>query len=167
MAPAPGRIAKRGQQVVGGPLLASFGARDSRWRGASADEDVRTGARHVGRCALTRFYEQLLGWGIEAQEGPRPGYPEADGWSRLRPADGSDKIEIQYEQHYEPPTWPGEPGKPGMQIHLDIWVEDLQAGIEWAQTCGAVQSEKQPDGRDLSRLRVMIDPAGHPFCLWT
>jgi predicted enzyme related to lactoylglutathione lyase len=167
MAPAPGRIAKRGYKwsaarswrPSGRAIVGGVERPQMKMSGPVLDtSDV---------VALTRFYEQLLGWEIEAQEGPRPGYPEADGWSRLRPADGSDKIEIQYEQHYEPPTWPGEPGKPGMQIHLDIWVEDLHAGIEWAQTCGAVQSEKQPDGRDLSRLRVMIDPAGHPFCLWT
>jgi len=117
--------------------------------------------------ALTRFYEKLLGWEIEAQEGPRPGYPEEDAWSRLRPGDGSTEIEIQYEQHHEPPTWPGETGRPGMQIHLDIWVEDLEKGVGWAQLCGAVEADKQPEGRDLSRLRVMVDPAGHPFCLWT
>ncbi len=116
---------------------------------------------------LTRFYEELLGWQVEAREGPRPGYPAEDGWSRLRPADGSTKIEIQYEQHHVPPTWPGEAGRPGMQIHLDIWVEDLVAGVAWAKACGAVESDRQPEGRDLDRLRVMLDPAGHPFCLWS
>jgi len=115
---------------------------------------------------LTDYYEQLLGWEVEVQEGPRVGYPPGDGWSRLRPVDGAEKIEIQYEQQYEAPTWPGEAGRPGMQIHLDIWVEDLDAGVAWARRCGALESDEQPEGRDLSRLRVMLDPAGHPFCLW-
>src|SRR5688572_9396772 len=47
---------------------------------------------------LTRFYQCLLGWEIEKVEGPRPEYPPGDGWSRLRPADGSTKIEIQFEE---------------------------------------------------------------------
>lgn len=54
-----------------------------------------------------------------------------------------------------------------MQIHLDIWVENLAAGVAWAKNCGATEASPQPAGRDLDRLRVMVDPAGHPFCLWT
>ena len=120
--------------------------------------------------ALTRFYEQLLGWEVEEIEGPRPGHPPGDGWSRLRPADGSTKIEIQFEEHYEPPVWPGAPGAPGtqgMQIHLDIWVEDVAVGVAWAKACGAVDADHQPPDRDPSLLRIMLDPAGHPFCLWS
>lgn len=116
---------------------------------------------------LTRFYERFLGWEVEAIEGPRAGFPPGDGWSRLRPADGSTKIEIQFEEHHVAPTWPGASGTQGMQIHLDIWVDDLTAGVEWAIGCGATEAETQPEGRDLDRLRVMVDPAGHPFCLWT
>ena len=116
---------------------------------------------------LTRFYQELLGWEIEAHEGPRPGHPPGDGWSRLRPADGSDKIEIQFEEHYVRPVWPGSPNTQGMQLHLDIWVEDLVAGVAWATRCGATEAASQPVGRDLDRLRVMLDPAGHPFCLWS
>jgi catechol 2,3-dioxygenase-like lactoylglutathione lyase family enzyme len=116
---------------------------------------------------LTRFYELLLGWPVEEIVGPRPGYPSGDGWSVLRPPDRSTKIEIQFEKHFIPPVWPGAPGEQGMQLHLDIWVDDLDAGIAWATECGATQAEHQPAGRDLSRLRVMLDPAGHPFCLWS
>ena len=54
-----------------------------------------------------------------------------------------------------------------MQWHLDWWVEDLEAGVAWAIDCGAVEASPQPSNRDLSRLRIMLDPAGHPFCLWT
>jgi catechol 2,3-dioxygenase-like lactoylglutathione lyase family enzyme len=116
---------------------------------------------------LTQFYEQFLGWEIEALEGPRPGHQQGDGWSRLRPQDGATKIEIQFDEHQEPPVWPSEPGGQGMQMHLDIWVEDVAAGVEWAMACGAVEAAQQPQGRDLTRLRVMRDPAGHPFCLWS
>lgn len=117
--------------------------------------------------ALTRFYEQFLGWEIEEFAGPRPGHPPGDGWSRLRPADRSTKIEIQFEEHYARPVWPGAPNTQGMQVHLDIWVEDVAAGVAWALRCGATQATHQPPDRDPSRLRVMLDPAGHPFCLWS
>lgn len=29
---------------------------------------------------LTRFYVEFLGWEVEVLEGPRPGYPQGDGW---------------------------------------------------------------------------------------
>ena len=117
--------------------------------------------------ALTRFYEQLLGWDIEELAGPRPGKPPGDGWSRLRPPDKSTKIEIQWEEHYVRPVWPGAPDTQGMQIHLDIWVEDVPAGVEWAIACGATEAAHRPPNRNPARLRVMLDPAGHPFCLWS
>jgi catechol 2,3-dioxygenase-like lactoylglutathione lyase family enzyme len=116
---------------------------------------------------LTRFYEQLLGWEIEDFNGPRPGHPSGDGWSRIRPADGSAKIEIQFEKNYVRPTWPGASAAQGMQMHLDIWVEDVPAGVAWATECGATEAAFQPENRDPHRLRVMLDPAGHPFCLWS
>jgi catechol 2,3-dioxygenase-like lactoylglutathione lyase family enzyme len=122
-------------------------------------------APDVGR--LTRFYEDLLGWEVEKLAGPRPGRPPGDGWSRLRPADRSTKIEIQFEEHYQPPVWPGAPGGQGMQMHLDFWVEDLAAGVAYTTLCGATQAEHQPANRNPNRLRVMLDPAGHPFCLWS
>lgn len=116
---------------------------------------------------LTRFYERLLGWEVEELHGPRPGHPPGDGWSRLRPPDGSTKIEIQFEEHHIRPVWPGAPGAQGMQLHLDVWVEDVAAGVAWAVACGATEADHQPENRDHDRLRVMIDPAGHPFCLWS
>jgi catechol 2,3-dioxygenase-like lactoylglutathione lyase family enzyme len=116
---------------------------------------------------LTRFYEALLGWTVEELKGPRPGHPPGDGWSRLRPADGSTKIEIQFEAHHQRPVWPGTAGQPGMQLHLDIWVDDVAAGVAWALACGATEASPQPARRDTTRLRVMLDPAGHPFCLWS
>lgn len=115
---------------------------------------------------LTRFYETFLGWNVDGLEGPRAGEPAGAGWSVLHPKESETKIEIQWEEHYIRPAWPGAAGQQGMQMHLDFWVEDLERGVARAIDCGAMQAEPQPEGRDLSRLRVMLDPAGHPFCLW-
>lgn len=116
---------------------------------------------------LAAFYNRLLGWDVDEIEGPRPGYPPGDGWAILRPAEGGTKIEIQWEEHYQRPVWPGAPGRPGMQLHLDFWVEDVATGVAWAMECGATEAEPQPPDRDPALLRIMLDPAGHPFCLWS
>jgi hypothetical protein len=46
--------------------------------------------------------------------------------------------------------------------HLDIKVDDLGAATTWAIECGARLADFQP--QDL--VRVLYDPAGHPFCLF-
>jgi hypothetical protein len=72
------------------------------------------------------------------------------------------KIEIQGEPNYRRPTWPTVPGGQAMMIHLDIEVDDLDAGVAWALDAGAAVADHQPqDG-----VRVMLDPEGHPFCLF-
>jgi predicted enzyme related to lactoylglutathione lyase len=112
---------------------------------------------------LAKFYEQLLGWTIaDLKEGPRPGYPPGDGWAMLRSPRGDFKIEIQGAQFYAPPVWPSVPGEQQMMMHLDIAVEDLDAGVAWALEAGATLAGHQPQ----TGVRVMLDPAGHPFCLF-
>lgn len=111
---------------------------------------------------LAAFYAELLGWPIRRMEGPRPGNPPDDGWAILGPADRSTKIEVQWDPHYVPPVWPSEPGAPLMMIHLDFGVDDLEAAVAWAIRCGATEAEHQPQ----EDVRVMLDPEGHPFCLF-
>ncbi len=111
---------------------------------------------------LARFYERLLGWPVVEQEGPRPGYPADDGWAKIRSPDVDMKMEFQFEEHYVPPTWPGAAGEQGMMMHLDIEVDDLDEGVAWAVAAGARVAEHQPQ----DDVRVMLDPAGHPFCLF-
>jgi catechol 2,3-dioxygenase-like lactoylglutathione lyase family enzyme len=112
--------------------------------------------------ALAKFYERLLGWDLVACEGPRPGYPPEDGWAKLRSPAADMKIEFQYEQEYTPPTWPPAPNQQQMMMHLDIEVDDLEAGVQWAVDAGATVASHQPQ----EKVRVMLDPAGHPFCLF-
>jgi len=47
-------------------------------------------------------------------------------------------------------------------LHLDIAVADLDAAVGWALTLGARQADYQPQ----EHVRVMLDPIGHPFCLF-
>ena len=49
-----------------------------------------------------------------------------------------------------------------MMAHLDIQVDDLEAAVEHAVAAGAAAAGFQPQ----RHVRVLIDPSGHPFCLW-
>ena len=49
-----------------------------------------------------------------------------------------------------------------MMEHLDIWVNDLVKGVEHALSLGAALADFQPQ----EEVRVLLDPAGHPFCLF-
>jgi hypothetical protein len=50
-----------------------------------------------------------------------------------------------------------------MQMHIEVEVDDLSAAVEHAVELGATEAEFQPQ----DDVRVMLDPAGHPFCLYT
>ena len=112
--------------------------------------------------ALADFYERLLGWPIARREGPRPDGPPNDGWALLRSPDGRMKLEVQYEPRYRPPVWPSVDGEQLMMAHLDVGVADLDAGVAWATAQGARVASHQPQ----DDVRVMLDPEGHPFCLF-
>lgn len=61
---------------------------------------------------------------------------------------------------YRAPHWPGQDVP--QQVHLDLRADDLDATEALALERGAVRPDHQPvDGR----WRVLLDPAGHPFCL--
>jgi hypothetical protein len=49
-----------------------------------------------------------------------------------------------------------------MMMHLDIEVDDLSSAVETALGLGATLADFQPQ----DDVRVLYDPAGHPFCLW-
>ena len=61
----------------------------------------------------------------------------------------------QRVEGYTPPAWPGT-----SIVHLDLTAEDIDVAAERAVGLGATWPE-QPD----PRWRVLLDPAGHPFCL--
>ncbi len=51
-------------------------------------------------------------------------------------------------------------------VHFEIQVDDIEAAVAHAVAAGATLAQPQPADRDPAKLRVMIDPAGHPFCLY-
>lgn len=113
---------------------------------------------------LAAFYSALLGWRVTASEPPRPGFPREDGWAQLRPPTpgAGPTLNFEYERDFVRPVWPSEHGAQQIQTHIDIAVTDLTAAVSWAEDAGAVQADFQPQ----EHVRVMLDPAGHPFCLF-
>jgi catechol-2,3-dioxygenase len=99
--------------------------------------------------ALARFYADLLGMAV-TYEGPEGALVAGDGKS----------VMFQQVSGYNPPQWP-DPAHP-QQAHLDIIVDDLDAGQARALELGA--SRLNGGGET---FRVFADPAGHPFCLTT
>ncbi|MEU5528647.1 VOC family protein [Micromonospora chersina] len=102
---------------------------------------------------LAGFYERLLGWSRDEDE------PD---WVVLAAADGGAGLAFQTEPAYVPPVWPAGPGDPQMMAHLDIKVDDLDAASAYAVSVGATVADFQPQ----DDVRVHLDPAGHPFCLY-
>lgn len=62
---------------------------------------------------------------------------------------------------YEPPIWPPVPGRQRTMMHLDIEVDDVDSSTADALALGARLADFQPR----ESMRVLLDPAGHPFCL--
>jgi catechol 2,3-dioxygenase-like lactoylglutathione lyase family enzyme len=101
--------------------------------------------------SLARFYVELIGGEI-VQELPQ--------WVELVPPieGGRPIISFQRVEHYRRPEWPGQDVP--QQIHLDVKVDDLDAGEAAVLAIGATRT-----GSETPNFRVYLDPAGHPFCL--
>jgi catechol 2,3-dioxygenase-like lactoylglutathione lyase family enzyme len=112
---------------------------------------VNIGAPDPG--ALARFYQRLLGWEIKAEE---------PNWVLLKAPGGGVGLSFQTESSYVRPTWPAGPSDQQMMMHLEVRVDDLEGAAAHANACGATLADYQPQ----EDVRVYLDPAGHPFCLW-
>ena len=108
--------------------------------------------------ALGAFYSGLFGWEISARDGA--------GWLQLRDPHGGVGLNIQAEDSYEPPIWPEEPGRQAKMMHFEVLVDDLDAAVQLVHRGGGTEASHQPPDRDQSRIRIMLDPAGHPLCLF-
>jgi catechol 2,3-dioxygenase-like lactoylglutathione lyase family enzyme len=102
---------------------------------------------------LGAFYARLLDW---------PVVEDSPGWVRVRPPDGGPGLSFHDEPAYVPPVWPSAPGQQQLMLHLDVRADDLEAAVAWAVEAGATVAGHQPQ----RHVRVLLDPAGHPFCLF-
>ena len=102
---------------------------------------------------LADFYRGLLGWEVERAE---------EDWIKLGEPGGGTSLSFQTDESYVRPTWPARPGEQQMMLHLDFLVEDLSEAVAHALAAGASLAEEQFQ----DDVRVLMDPAGHPFCLW-
>lgn len=103
---------------------------------------------------LAHFYARLLGWTI---------FNESPGGVDLAPSETAGyNLGFATEKNYVRPVWPSVDGQPQMSMHLDIQVDDLDEAVAHAVEAGAEVASYQPQ----ENVRVMLDPAGHPFCLY-
>jgi predicted enzyme related to lactoylglutathione lyase len=103
--------------------------------------------------ALARFYSGLFGWPVARQD--------PDGAAVAVPGTSS-YLAFQSAPDYMPPVWPAAEGRQQMMMHIDVAVDDLDAAVADAISLGATLAGFQPQ----EDVRVLLDPAGHPFCLY-
>jgi catechol 2,3-dioxygenase-like lactoylglutathione lyase family enzyme len=116
--------------------------------------------------ALAAFYGRLLGWEITGRDGANTRKGGA-GWINMRDPAGGVGLNFQAEEWYEPPVWPEQPGAQAKMLHFEVRVDDLDVAVAHAVAAGARVADHQPEDRAQDRLRIMLDPAGHPFCLFS
>jgi catechol 2,3-dioxygenase-like lactoylglutathione lyase family enzyme len=107
---------------------------------------------------MARFYERLLGFEIVELDTPT--------WAQLRDTTGRLHLNLQGEAWYRAPTWPERPGEQAKMLHLEVEVDDLETSVMTALEFGGCVALWQPPDRDGTRLRIVLDPAGHPVCLF-
>jgi catechol 2,3-dioxygenase-like lactoylglutathione lyase family enzyme len=119
---------------------------------------------------MARFYGGLLGW--------TPTAVESD-WVLMRDPQGGTGLSFQQTEGFERPTWPEEPGRQQKMIHLDLKVtppgaddqgrfseEEGQAALEEAVALALSFGGALAQPQSRADLRVILDPAGHPLCLF-
>lgn len=102
---------------------------------------------------LADFYQKLLDW-------TKHRYDEE--WIIVK-SDNGEGLPLVFQEivDYIQPVWPCSPEHQQQMIHLDFYVDDVGEAVKHALSCGAELSKVQlEDG-----WRVMLDPAGHPFCI--
>ncbi len=127
---------------------------------AADDGAAGAGAAPVARLAMVTldcadpqaeaaFWSAALGWQVAHAE---------DEYAML--TGGSSALGFGRVEGYSPPAWPDDAGV--KQFHFDLAVDDLTAAADALVALGATVPDVQPGG---DRWRVLLDPAGHPFCL--
>lgn len=100
---------------------------------------------------LAAFYAEITGGEVTYA---------SEQWASMSGAGGS--IDFWSVPNHRPPTWPD--GLTPKQLHLDFYVDDLEATEARVLAAGATKYDFQPNS---DHCCVYADPAGHPFCLST
>ena len=101
---------------------------------------------------LARFYSELLDWPIGHEE---------PGTAIVAAAPEGPYFVFQQSDGFRPPVWPPAESDQRPMMHFDFQVEDLDEAVTEAVALGAGLAMHQPQ----ENVRVLFDPAGHPFCL--
>lgn len=101
---------------------------------------------------LAAFYSELLGWPVGHEE---------PGTAIVAASPHGPFLVFQQAQGYQAPVWPPTDGAQRTMMHFDFQVGDLDEAVTEAVALGATVAEFQPQ----TNVRVLLDPAGHPFCL--
>ncbi|WP_317232099.1 VOC family protein [Clavibacter capsici] len=104
--------------------------------------------------AESAFWAGLLGGEVDAE----------DDWHSVS-VDGEWRLGFQLAPDFVPPVWPGDGPRQQMQLHLDLYVDDLDEGRERVLALGGRLIQPAADPTAPDRFDVYADPAGHPFCL--
>ena len=91
----------------------------------------------------------------------RPIGHEEPGTAALAAPEGAIYFVFQQAKDCQAPVWPPADGRQRPMMHLDFQVADLGPAVAGAETLGATLSTH----RLQENVRVLLDPAGHPFCL--
>ncbi|MEU1008354.1 VOC family protein [Streptomyces sp. NPDC005890] len=102
---------------------------------------------------LSRFYGEMFGLSVTYT---------SDEFVFLGGTDGAPGLGFNRLADYRRPTWP-DPAQE-KQAHIEVGVDDLEAAEAHLLKLGATKPEAQPQP---DRWRVLLDPAGHPFCITT
>ena len=101
--------------------------------------------------AESTFWSALLEGTVDAD----------DDWHTVL-VDGEPRVAFQLAPDHVPPDWPdGEP----QQVHLDLYVDDVDAAHEEVLALGARLLRSAEETGSDEGFQVYADPAGHPFCL--
>lgn len=100
--------------------------------------------------AEATFWAELLGWETAHLQ---------DEYGMLTGSTGQAALGFGQVPDYQPPGWPNEGGT--KQFHFDLACADIAATEARCVELGATVPDDQPG----ETWRVVLSPAGHPFCL--
>lgn len=100
--------------------------------------------------AEATFWSELLGWQLAHVQ---------DEYAMLTGPTGQAALGLGQVADYQPPGWPNERGS--KQFHLDLACADIAAAEARCVELGGTVPDDQPG----ETWRVVLSPAGHPFCL--